>query len=143
MQTFNKQHTAIFYGDVQAVHLPSDQPDLKIKIDPLPPRCMYLRCEKLEVVSHVLPNGQRDQELKATRKVVVQAQEFWGLADVVKYDEALDRIIFEGGEGSPATLYRTKGQGANQEKVSGKKILYWRKTGTCKVEDGEGINVAN
>jgi hypothetical protein len=143
MQTFNKQRTAYFYGDVQVVHLPSDNPDLKIKIDPLPPRCIYLRCEKLEVFSHLLPNGQRNQELKAHKKVVVQAQEFWGLADVVKYDESLDRLIFEGSEGNPATLYRTRGQGAQQEKVSGKKILYWRKTNLYKIEDGQGINAVN
>jgi lipopolysaccharide export system protein LptA len=143
MQTFNKSRTAYFYGDVEVIHLPSDQPDLKIKIDPLPERCMYLKCKKLAVFSHVLPNGQRSQEMEAWGHVLVQAQEFYGLADVVKYDENLDRVIFEGVEGSPATLYRVKGRGGQQEKVSGKKIIYHRKTGEYHIEDGQGINVAN
>jgi hypothetical protein len=116
MQAFKPQGTAYFYGDVEVVHLPSDQPELKIKIDPLPERCMYLKCNKLSVYSHTLPNGQRNQEMEARGHVVVQAQEFYGLADVVKYDENLDRVIFEGADGSPAkeSTWQTEASRAHQ-----------------------------
>ena len=121
MQAFKLRGTAYFYGDVEVVHLPSDQPELKIKIDPLPERCMYLKCNKLSVYSHTLPNGQRNQEMEARGHAVVQAQEFYGLADVVKYDESLDRVIFEGADGSPATLYRVKGAVQNKNGCPGRR----------------------
>jgi hypothetical protein len=81
--------------------------------------------------------------MEAYRKVYVQAQEFSGNADVVKYDEAEDRIIFEAAEGSRVTLDRVRTPGSPPEKLIGKKIYYWRKTNTFKVEQGGTIDVAN
>jgi lipopolysaccharide export system protein LptA len=144
MQANNKQRSAIFYGNVEAVHVPADRPDIKIDVDHPPPGCIYLRCAKLNVFSRLLADGKtKSQELEAYRNVLVQAQEFWGLADVVKYDEAEDRVIFEAGEGGMATLYRVKVAGGDQEKITGKKIYYWRKTNDFKVDDAHGLNVAN
>jgi lipopolysaccharide export system protein LptA len=143
MQVNNRQRTAYFYDHVEVIHVPSDQPDLRVDIDHPPPGCMYMRSEKLHVFSRLLPNGAKSQEMEAYRKVYVQAQEFSGNADVVKYDEAEDRIIFEAAEGSRVTLYRVRTQGSPPEKLIGKKIYYWRKTNTFKVEQGGTIDVAN
>jgi lipopolysaccharide export system protein LptA len=143
MQVNNRQRTAYFYDHVEVIHVPSDQPDLKVDIDHPPPGCMYMRSEKLHVFTRVLPNGTKSQEMEAYRKVYVQAQEFSGNADVVKYDEAEDRIIFEAAEGSRVTLYRVRTPGSPPEKLIGKKIYYWRKTNTFKVEQGGTIDVAN
>jgi hypothetical protein len=143
MQVNNRQRTAYFYDHVEVIHVPSDQPDLKVDIDHPPPGCMYMRSEKLHVFTRLLPNGTKSQEMEAYRKVYVQAQEFSGNADVVKYDEAEDRIIFEAAEGSRVTLYRVRTPGSPPEKLIGKKIYYWRKTNTFKVEQGGTIDVAN
>jgi hypothetical protein len=143
MQVNNRQRTAYFYDHVEVIHVPSDQPDLRVDIDHPPPGCMYMRSEKLHVFTRVLPNGAKSQEMEAYRKVYVQAQEFSGNADVVKYDEAEDRIIFEAAEGSRVTLYRVRIPGSPPEKLIGKKIYYWRKTNTFKVEQGGTIDVAN
>jgi lipopolysaccharide export system protein LptA len=143
MQANNKNRTATFYGNVEVVNAPADRPDVKIDIDNPPPGCLYVRCEKLKVYSHVLPNGQKSQEMEATQKVYVRAQEFYGTADVVKYDEEQDRVIFEAAAGGQAALYRVKVAGAEPEPLIGKKIYYWRKTNDFKVENARSLNVAN
>ena len=143
MQANNKKRTATFYGNIELVNLPADKPDIVIDLNKPPPGCMYVRCEKLNVFSHLLPNGQKSQELEAYRKVFVQSQDFYAVADAVKYNESQDRLIFEGGESGLATLYRIKVPGTKPEQMTGKKIYYWRKTNDIKVEEGQGLNFTN
>jgi hypothetical protein len=143
MQANNARRTAIFYGGVEAVNVPSDQPDLKIDLDHPPPGCLYLSCERLNVFSHPAPKGGNYQELEAIRKVYVQAQEFTARADVVKYDESKELIIFEGAPGSMATLFRVKFQGDKPERITAKKIFYWRNTGEVRFDEAQGINADN
>jgi hypothetical protein len=130
---------ATFYGDVDAVNVPSDQPDLVIDIDRPPPGCFYLHADKLTVFTSPLPGGRNNQQMIAEGKVLVRAQEFWGIAQTVKYDEAQDRVIFEGGSGGRATVYQSKTPGGPQDKLSGKKIYYWRRTNDFKVDDSDGL----
>jgi hypothetical protein len=144
MQAWNQRRMAIFYGDVHVVHVPSDDPYLKIDLNHPPEGYMYLHCQKLSVFSRLLPDGKtKSQEMEAHGKVDIEAKEFFGRAEVVKYDEAEDRVIFEGGEGGLATLYRVRARAEPPEPVSGKKITYWRKTGLFKVDDAHGLSVGN
>ncbi|HEV3263869.1 MAG TPA: hypothetical protein VG013_43945, partial [Gemmataceae bacterium] len=136
----NKEsRTVTFIDDVEVVHVPSEKPDLVIDIDRLPPGCMYLRCEKLTVLTTALPNGRSNQEMVAQHKVYVKSQDFEGIAETVKYDEAQDRIIFEGGENGKAILYRVKTAGGVQDNVIANKITYWRRTNDMKVDYASGL----
>lgn len=137
----NIKRIAYFYGNVEVVHMPSENPDVMIDVDRPPAGCMYLRCEQLKVLSHRNLSGVTTQEMEAMRKVIVQAQDFWGIADVVKYDESKELVIFEGGDGGMATMYQVLAQGGQPRKLAGKKIYYWRKSGEVKIEDGQGIRV--
>jgi lipopolysaccharide export system protein LptA len=130
----NKTRTAIFYDGVEVFNLPADNPDLPLDADHLAPGCMYLRCEQLKVFK-----SQDNHLMEANKHVLVRTQEFWALAEVVKYDEGKDLVIFEGGEGGMATLYRIKAQGSQPEKITAKKILYWRKTNDFNVEGGSNL----
>jgi lipopolysaccharide export system protein LptA len=143
MQANNVRRIAIFYGSVEVVHLPADQPDIKIDLENPPQGCVYMSCEKLNVLSHPLPEGGSYQEMEAKDRVVVRAQEFWARADVVKYDTNKGLIIFEGGPNSMANLYRIKRPGEPADVVTGQKIFYWRSTGDVSVEGARGINAVN
>jgi hypothetical protein len=144
MQANNKARTAVFFDDVQLVYLPSDNPNLTIDLNHLPPDCFYMRCEKLNVYEHLSADGKtKTQEMIAQHKVSVEGQDFSGSAEVVKYDGAQDRIIFEAEEGGLAVLTRQRAPGARPDRLSGKKIIYWRKTGESRVEDGHGISISN
>ncbi len=128
-----------FFDNVEAVHGPADQADMVIDVDKLPQGWMYIQCGRLDVLTHRLPDGRTSQEMIAQHKVQVQAQEFWGNADVLKYEESYDRVIFEGRD-SPAVLYRITAPGAPPDRVTGMKIFYYRKTNTFSVEKSTGLS---
>jgi lipopolysaccharide export system protein LptA len=148
----NTTRTAVFYDSVEVVHVPTENPNLVIDVDkPLPQGAMYLRCNQLKVYSRKVPGTQTqnqntgkpeektNQELEAHGKAMVQAQEFWGRADVIKYDESKELVVFESAEGNLATLYRVKVRGGQAEEIRGKKIFYWRRTNDFKIEGGTNI----
>ena len=67
--------------------------------------------------------------MQAEKSVSFRTPEFYGTADIVKYDDNLERIIFEGTNGNYARLYQLTGQGAGftSGDITGKQILYERK----------------
>jgi hypothetical protein len=97
---------------------------------------MYMRCNQLKLYNRRQPDGKSNQEMEAHGKASVQAQEFWGRADVIKYDESKDVVVFEAGEGNLATLNRLVRRGQAPEEIRAKKIFYWRQSGTFKIEGG-------
>ncbi len=137
----NITRTAVFYDGVEVVHLPSDDPDVIIDIDHLPKGGMYLRCDQLQVYNRQEPGTQGSQEMEARGNASVQSEEFWGRADVIKYDESKELMIFEAREGRLATLVRQKAKGTAQEELKGQKIYYWRSTGDFKIERGTGARM--
>ena len=149
----NKKRIATFYDDVKVYHLPADDPDATVDEAHPPAGCMILRCNILKVFSESLPNGQKNQKMQATGKVYIQGRsrspdsgrgaansgndspDYWGDAQVLKYDEGNPWIILDGGEGS-AHLYRVLAPGARPDKVEARKIWYNRKDKTYRVDGG-------
>jgi lipopolysaccharide export system protein LptA len=132
----NNTRTAIFYNNVEVVYAPSDDPNLTVDVDKLPAGAMYLRCNQLKVYNRRQPDGKANQEMEAHGNASVQAQDYWGRADVIKYDESKDVLVFEAGEGNLATLNRVLRRGDAPQELRAKKITYWRRTGDYKVEKG-------
>jgi hypothetical protein len=124
---------------VEVVNAPSDNPDAKIDPDHLPPGGMHLRCRRLEVYSKRLPGGKANQQMEAHGQAEVHAQDFWGRADVIKYDEAKQLVVFEG-LGNLATLYRVRRKGEEPQEIKARKIRYRRATNDFDIEGGTGIN---
>ena len=143
----NEKRTAVFYGNVEVMHVPVgprvvlDHSGLNLDKDHPPVGCMYLRCEQLKVFTRLLPNNRKSQQMEAERNCLVRAREFWGTAAVVKYDEEQDRVIFEGGDSNLAALYRLTAEGRQWDKITGKKIYYWRQTGAYRVDDSGVTNL--
>jgi hypothetical protein len=135
----NKNHTAVFRDDVEVIHLPTDNPNLEPDLDDLVKDAFYLRCSLLKVRSRQ-ENGKSNQELEAHDNVVARSQEFEAHAAKLTYDEAKDQMVMEGGEGGKATMYRFMGRGVPQQKSTGRKIIYWRKTGELKVDDAGSVS---
>jgi lipopolysaccharide export system protein LptA len=138
----NVRRIAKFYDQVQVIHGPADDPDLNVNPANPPPGFMVLSCDKVEVYSHPLPNGQKSQEMRASGKVRVHAQEFWGNAQEITYDETKEEVVFHGTKENPAVLYRVKTKGANAEKVAGETIYYFRQTRSYRVVNGDRIIVS-
>jgi hypothetical protein len=138
----NVRRIANFFDQVEVIYGPADDPDIKVDPANPPPRFMVLNCqEKLAVYSHPLPNGQKSQEMEATGKVRVHAQEFWGNAQTITYDQTKEEVILHGTKENPAVLYRVKTRGANPEKVAGQTIYYFRRTRSYRVDGGQIIGI--
>jgi lipopolysaccharide export system protein LptA len=136
----NNKRTATFFGGVEVINLPTENMDIVVDVDHPPKGCLHMKCEQLKVFSHKLPDGRASQEMEAMRHVVVQSQEFWGNADVVKYDESKDLVILEGGEGGKATLYRERAQGGAPDRVRGARIYYWRRLNEFKIDKADSLD---
>ncbi len=117
---------------MEVYHQPADNPDVKVDPDHPPKGGLYLRCSLLTVLSRALPDGKTTQFMWAERSVSFRTPEFYGTADIVKYDQSKEQIIFEGSGGNLAVIYRfVPGQGAGVETstMRARKIVYERKTG--------------
>ena len=61
---------------------------------------------------------------------------FWGRAASIHFDEFKDQVIFDGGPGVKAELFKSKIPGQEPEHIRGDKITYNRTTGKF-----TGINI--
>jgi hypothetical protein len=134
MSANDKQGSATFWDDVEVVHVPTNNPELKIDVDHPPEGYLFLRCSKLELFTHKLPDGRTSKEMRALNKVRIEGKEFAGRADVVKYDESKEQMILEGTDGNLAVLQREKLRGGPRDTIRAKTIYYWRATGTYSTE---------
>lgn len=139
----NRTKTRIsnFFGNVEVLHLEANNPDVEVDLDNLPRGAMYIQSAMLTVASTPRPGGKQTQEMTAKTRVFFRTQEFFGRAEVVKYNEAQDTVIFEG---SPAILYRRKAglQGREYDEIKGRQILYNRKTGKCIIDGATEIKMS-
>lgn len=142
MHAKKKEGIARFFDKVVVIDVPTDDPNLQIDANNLPPGYLYMSCEKLEVKKSKLPDGRSYQEMRAFKRVFIETQEFSGNADVVKYDESKEQVILEGSDGNLAVLKRQKIRGAEGDVVTAKKITYLRLTGEYQVEDAGSVRVA-
>ena len=143
MYVNTKTNSATFLENVRVLNMPCDNPNIEIDLvellNRLPEGAMYLQADRLDVFDHG-DKKKSQQEMNAKGHVLVQAKDFWGRSDTMTYNEAKDQIIFEGGDGGLATLYKIKQRGGEPQKIEGKKITYIRSTGMFKIEGGEWIS---
>jgi lipopolysaccharide export system protein LptA len=126
--------TAKFYGNIHVFHFPSESWDATMDPDRPPKNGFYMHCDRLTVATR--PEGNRTQQLMvAEQKVFFRTDEFYGYCDVLKFDEAQDNIIFEAVEGNLVRLFKRLTPGSTGDEVTGKKVLYNRRTGRFNVND--------
>ncbi|MFO0928413.1 MAG: hypothetical protein U0736_15535 [Gemmataceae bacterium] len=143
MDANSKNNTAYFWENVRVLHLPCPRPDAEINLDlilatDLPEKSLYLRCDRLKVLDHPT-DGLPNKQMEAVGKVYAQGREFYARADVVRYNQQKQQVIFEGGESGLATLYKVARPGDKPQTVEGKRILYNRATGKIDVIGASSI----
>jgi hypothetical protein len=141
MYADNGSGVAHFFGQVLAVHVPTNNPDLRINPNRPPPNFMMLTCERLEVLKLKKADGSSQQVMTAYQKVLMEGPEFSGSADVMKFDESKDLIVLEGSQGSPALLEKWKSPGSPRDRVRGEKIFYSPKSGEYHMEHGSVLEI--
>ena len=141
MYANSKTNEASFRKNVRVLYMPVEDPMMDVDIDvtlaKLPDGAMYLSCHELKVWTRE-EKGKKYQEMNARDQAVVQSNEFWGRAATIHFDEFKDQVIFDGGPGGKATLYKMVQVGAPPQVIKGDKIIYNRKNG-----EFTGINGGN
>ena len=129
MRGQNRTKIATFIGPVRVAHAPTNDPNLIINPDKLPPGAFTLSCQKLEVGSEE-KNGRRSTTMVAEGRADIYAPDFSGQADTIKYDESKkQQVIFSAKDDSNlAVLYHFKVKGGVPRAVRGKTIIYLRQT---------------
>jgi hypothetical protein len=140
LRAFNERRLANFSNNVEVLHLPADSPRLQDNfnhlIDHLPPGALYLKSEYLEVLTQQQPGGKSNHVMRAKGRAHVEFDEYIGDADVIKYDEAKQHVIFEGSRDLPAVVNRRLRVGGKPQSLRGEKFTYDRVTGRF---DGAGV----
>jgi hypothetical protein len=137
-------NTANFWGGVQVLNFPCDNPAEEIDLDAilsreLPPNWMYLRCDRLRVFDRQT-DGRSNQQMQAYGRVRVIGKEYFAEADTMTFDEAKDLVVFIGDKNNPATLSKQDAPGGPRQTMSGQRIFYRRNTGEAYVDRADRIN---
>lgn len=144
MDANSKTNTAYFWENVRVLHLPCPRPDAEINLDlilatDLPDKALYLRCDRLKVLDHPT-DGEPNKQMEAHGKVYTQGREFYARADVVRFNQQKQQVIFEGSETGLATLYKASRPGDKPQVVEGKRIIYNRATGKIDVIGASSVS---
>jgi lipopolysaccharide export system protein LptA len=142
VRMLNAKRTAWFYDDVEVIHLPTEDWNLRPDPNRLPAGALHLRCGKLSVYSGSKDAaGRAAQQMEARVKATVEVDGYLGRADVIKFDEREQKVIFEGSADNPAHLYRITRIGDKTDDVRAARIEYNRKTGAVKADDARNATI--
>ncbi len=124
---------ATFLDSIQVIHVPSDDPELKVERHKLPPRATLLTCvDKLVVWTQKKGDGPARQHMEAYGNAYLRNQEYDGWGETINNDGKI--VIFEGAGTVPARI-KSRFSGNDQ---SGRKIIYDRAANHYKVEGSIG-----
>jgi hypothetical protein len=143
MDANSETRMAQFWGKVQVLYVPVPTPDTKVNVDKIlatqiPEGGLYLRSDRLKVLDRT-SEGKPNRRMEATGSVNVQGRDFVATADEVTFDESKDLIIFSSKQGT-STLKKYDVLGGKPQVVSGKTILFNRKTRDTKIEGTNTIH---
>jgi lipopolysaccharide export system protein LptA len=142
MMVNNSKRTVRFFENVDVLHMPmpDGDPGLKFEMDKLinklPLGALHLRSDRLTVYSPKDAEGHPRQQMVAEGRAAVQWQdEFYGTADVIKFDEAKQQMTLEGLNGKLALVQMLRARpGEERKHIHARKIMYNRLTDTWSAE---------
>jgi hypothetical protein len=140
-KTKDNSRKATFLGlnsGVEVFHFPTIDIDANMDPDHPPKDGLYLRCEELEVEAKQTAD-RTTQTMIARRNVYFRTDQYLGYADIVKYDDASNIVIFEGLNGNNVRLYKMVDGRPRPDSVKTSKVLYNRKTGQIESDGVKSI----
>jgi hypothetical protein len=139
---WNTKRSATFRGNVEVIHLPTEDWNLRPDRNRLPAGALHLRCGVLKVYSgNKDASGRVSQEMNASEKAWVEVDGYLGKADVIKFNDRDQKIIFEGTDDNPARLYRIQRIGGPADNFQAKFIEYNRATGAVKADKARNATI--
>lgn len=133
---------AIFRGfnsGVEVFHFATTDINAKMNADKPGKDQLYLRCGELHVEGKQFAE-RTTQYMVAKQNVEFRTDKYLGYADVVKYDESTEIVIFEGLNGNRVRMYDVSGDRPRETMFSTSKVLYNRRTGVLESADVKSIS---
>jgi len=141
VRMWNTKRSAKFAGDVEVIHLPTEDWNLRPDRNRLPAGTLHLRCGLLTVYSGPKDaSGRASQQMEASEKAWVEVDGYLGKADKIKFDDRDQKVIFEGTDDNPARLYKISQIGKAADAAQARWIEYNRVTGNIKSNNTRSIN---
>lgn len=135
-----------FYENVQLAFAPVASWDVLLPLnapDQLGPKGITLRSDTLTVREMAVPMaGERAIEVEAVGNTIVESVAYTARAQRITYAEAFDRLVLEGDGRTPVRLEKQDVVGGPVKKHSARKILFWPKTKTVRVEDAMSVDIS-
>jgi hypothetical protein len=140
MKASDRTKTTSFWGDVELLLVPSDDPQRKIDFEAVRKNCpkdsLYLRCDRLKM--HMPRQGETGSlQMESNGRVVIRTPEYAGQSNTLQYDEAKDQIRLIGEPERMATLEKMARPEQQPEIIRGRKICFIRSTGQVWAEKEE------
>jgi hypothetical protein len=124
---------ATFREEVQVIHVPTDDPNLEVRRNQLPPRAVLLTCSKnLVVWTRKVNNEAAQQSMHAHGNAYLQNEEYEGWGEVIQSEGRLVRLF-----GEKDNLARIKSRFGGTEQP-GEMITYDRATDHYRVDGSIG-----
>jgi hypothetical protein len=128
--------SATFLDSVQAIQVPTENPDLAVDQHKPLPRAMMLNCkDQLVVWTHKKGNDPPEQHMAATGNAEMQNEEYDGWGDIITVD---GKIVTLEGVGAVYARIKSRFKGNDQ---AGRKIVFDRSTNYLKVEGSLGSTI--
>jgi hypothetical protein len=125
---------ATFIDPIETIHVPTDNPDLKIDRLRMPPRATLLTCSKeLVVWSHKRAGEPTQQHMKAIGNAYILTEDYEGWGETITNDAK--KVTFDDAGGQVSARIKGRYDGNDQ---SGKTIIYDSGTKHYEVKGGIG-----
>ena len=139
-----KARKTIFLGDIEAVHLPADNPDIDIDTNKIPEGGFFLKCsDRLEMYTTAGRNRKnvpvQYQNMLAQGSVTIRGIDFAGTASEITYEEEKETILLKGTRESPAVLQKFEIPGGKPRELIAVRIRYNPRTKDYTLEEAIGI----
>jgi hypothetical protein len=131
---------ATFLDPVEVIHVPTNDPDLKVERHRMPPQATLLTCSREFVVwTHKKGADPAEQHMRASGNAYLRNEDYDGWGETITNDGK--KVVFDAGTGSVPAHIKGRFNGNDQ---TGKRIIYDRAKNHFEVEDAIGgtINTA-
>ncbi len=132
--------TVKFFGNVNILHLPVNDPSGEINRDSLPPEGFEIVARSAEMSQSQGQQGQKYRLFSARDNVKVRSKDYSATCGRVSFDELKNLLVFEGEQDRPAYFRKEAKPGQVPPTIAARTIRFNQETGEIQTDGSEGFN---
>jgi lipopolysaccharide export system protein LptA len=132
--------TVKFFGNVNILHLPVDDPSQEINRDLLPSEGFEIVARSAEMSQSQGQQSQKYRLFSARDNVKVRSKDYSANCGRVSFDEQKNLLVFEGEQDRPAYFRKVGKPGQTPPTITARTIRFNQATGEIQTDGSEGFN---